>query len=77
MQVDATRGNCAALCTVPYPTRQRFLPARRSSSAVLAVALCLFVSLSVSVTNRSYIETDKRLELVLAWELPPAYLTVL
>jgi len=53
-----------------------FLPARRYASAVLAMALCPSVRLSVSVTSRSSIETDGRIQLVLEWKLPSTHPTV-
>jgi len=37
---------------------------------VLAMAVCLSASVCLSVTSRSSIETVKRIELMLAWELP-------
>ena len=36
----------------------------------LFVSVCLCLSVCLSVASRSYVETDERIELVLAWELP-------
>jgi len=41
---------------------------------VLAIALC--PSVCQTVTSRNSIETDDRIELVLAWELPSTYPTM-
>ena len=47
------------------------------SLSLLAVVVCLSVCLSVhpSVTSWYCIETTEQIELVLAWELPPNYLS--
>ena len=47
------------------------LPALRYASAT--VALCLSVCFCLSVTSRCSVETDERIELVLAWELYSTY----
>jgi len=41
---------------------------------VLAMALCLYLSVCLSVTSRSSIETDEWIELVLAWSFVPPIL---
>jgi len=43
---------------------------------VLAMALCLSVCVRLSVTSRSSIETDERIELFLARELPSTHPTL-
>jgi len=41
--------------------------------AILAMALCLCLSVCLSVTSQSCIETDERIEQFLTWELPSTY----
>ena len=56
---------------------KQYLPALHYAGAGTSygpVYVCL--SVSVSVTSRSSIETAERIELVLAWELPSAYPTL-
>ena len=51
------------LATAESHYMQGHLHAKRHTSAVLAVVRYVSVCLSVSVTSRSYIETDGRIEL--------------
>jgi len=72
-----SRSLACSTCQIASCVRsaQSFYPCDAMLARVLAMALCL--SVSMSVTSRCSVETDELIGLVLAWELPMLSYTVL